>query len=275
MYRWVNFCFPIFALYLPTLAQTSPAAVPAPVSSYQGKTYFLRSLCGDSKQDFDSDGNLHEPCKQPVAFTLDAVHINTIRLKGDKLTVEGEKTGAYLVPINHETGKTTHEVQTISLNQSVKLTIHASGSPPHTEDQFAKAMQGVFAATYAELAHNGRSIEDAYASAPHVGPPFAMEYEGPIYKPGKDGVTNPILIYSIEPKYSQEARDKRINGQTMLDLVVTPDGTPANVRVVRSLGYGLDEKAMQAVMKYRFKPAEKDGKPVAVQVRVEMNFSIK
>jgi TonB family protein len=57
-------------------------------------------------------------------------------------------------------------------------------------------------------------------------------------------------------------------------MVVGPDGKPHNIRVVRTLGLGLDEKAIEAVKNWRFKPAMKDGKPVAVQISVEVEFHL-
>ena len=57
-------------------------------------------------------------------------------------------------------------------------------------------------------------------------------------------------------------------------MVVGPDGKPHNIRVVRTLGLGLDEKAIEAVKNWRFEPAMKDGKPVAVQIDVDVNFNL-
>ncbi len=63
-------------------------------------------------------------------------------------------------------------------------------------------------------------------------------------------------------------------GTVVLWLVVGPDGKPRDIRVARTLGLGLDEKAIEAVKNWRFEPAYKDGKPVAVQINVEVNFHL-
>jgi TonB family protein len=60
----------------------------------------------------------------------------------------------------------------------------------------------------------------------------------------------------------------------MISVIIDAQGNPQSPRVVRALGMGLDEKALQAVMKYRFKPARKDGKPVAVRISVMVNFRL-
>jgi TonB family protein len=88
------------------------------------------------------------------------------------------------------------------------------------------------------------------------------------------GVSAPKAIYSPDPEYSEEARKVKHMGVVVLWLVVGPDGKPRDIRVVRTLGLGLDEKAIEAVKNWRFEPALKDGKPVAVQVNIEVNFHL-
>ena len=94
-----------------------------------------------------------------------------------------------------------------------------------------------------------------------------------VYKVG-EGASAPVPIYSPDPKYSKEARHAKCQGICVLWLVVGTDGLPREIRVSRSLAYGLDEKAIEAVRKWRFKPATKDGKPVAVEVSVQVNFHL-
>ncbi len=88
------------------------------------------------------------------------------------------------------------------------------------------------------------------------------------------GLTPPILLAKVEPAYTPQANAAKRQGTVVLSLQVGPDGVPRNVTVVRGLGLGLDERAVEAVQKYRFVPAEKDGKPVAVNARVEVNFRL-
>ena len=72
----------------------------------------------------------------------------------------------------------------------------------------------------------------------------------------------------------EEARKAKYQGTCVLWLVVGPDGRPRDIRVARSLGLGLDEKAIEAVKTWKFEPAMKDGKPVAVQINVEVSFRL-
>jgi TonB family protein len=84
----------------------------------------------------------------------------------------------------------------------------------------------------------------------------------------------PRATHSVNPSYTEEARRKKINGIVILSVLVTEEGLPSDIRVVRSLGYGLDEKAIEAVSQYRFRPAIKDGKPVPYRLEIESNFQI-
>ena len=107
------------------------------------------------------------------------------------------------------------------------------------------------------------------SNGPHVGP-------GPegIFAPGLRGVTVPQLIYSPEPTFSDEARKSKTQGNVTLMLVVGKDGRPYNIHVRESLGMGLDEKAIEAVSRWRFRPATFNGQPVATQIAVEVNFHL-
>jgi protein TonB len=96
---------------------------------------------------------------------------------------------------------------------------------------------------------------------------------GGVYRPG-NGVTNPRVIYQQEPQYSEEARKAKWQGSVLLSLVVDENGRPTQVKVVRPLGLGLDEKAIEAIMKWKFEPGRKDGKPVAVAAQVEVTFRL-
>ena len=88
------------------------------------------------------------------------------------------------------------------------------------------------------------------------------------------GVSAPRAIYDPDPEYSEEARRAKYQGTVLLWVVVGPDGRPRDIRVQRSLGMGLDEKAIEAVRQWRFDPSMKDGHPVAVQVNIEVSFRL-
>lgn len=82
----------------------------------------------------------------------------------------------------------------------------------------------------------------------------------------------PVALHVQPAEYSQEARIKKLSGVVVLTTVVTTDGLPSDIKVVKPLGMGLDENAIEALSRYRFKPATKDGEPVAAQITIEVSF---
>jgi TonB family protein len=86
--------------------------------------------------------------------------------------------------------------------------------------------------------------------------------------------TAPRAKSTPDPEYSKEARKQRIQGTVILLLTVGADGIPQDIKVTRGLGYGLNEQAVSAVKSWRFEPSTVDGKPVPVQINVEVNFRL-
>jgi TonB family protein len=106
-----------------------------------------------------------------------------------------------------------------------------------------------------------------------IGPGTGGGYGGGLYHPG-GGVSNPVLVYAPDPEFSDEARRAKYQGVCVVGLIVDAQGNPQRVRIVRPLGMGLDEKALEAVRQYKFKPAVFNGKPVPVEINIEVNFRI-
>lgn len=95
---------------------------------------------------------------------------------------------------------------------------------------------------------------------------------GHVYKVG-DGVTAPIPLNVVPAEYSKQARRAHYQGICLVKVIVDAQGNPRDAHVTRKLGMGLDEKALEAVRKYKFKPAMRDGQPVAVWITIEVNFT--
>ena len=108
---------------------------------------------------------------------------------------------------------------------------------------------------------------------PGYGPGEGGGVGGGVYRVGT-GVSAPVLLYKKEPEYSEEARKAKYSGTVVLYVEIDASGKATNMHVIRSLGLGLDEKAMEAVKQWKFKPGMKDGKPVTVQAQVEVNFRL-
>jgi TonB family protein len=121
---------------------------------------------------------------------------------------------------------------------------------------------------------NGSGMGVGNGNGNGYGPGDGGNIGGGVYRVG-GAVSAPKVIYSVLPEFSDEARRAKYQGICIVTLIVDAQGNPQNPRVVRALGMGLDEKALEAVMKFKFKPAMKDGKPVSVDgVSVEVNFRL-
>jgi protein TonB len=109
--------------------------------------------------------------------------------------------------------------------------------------------------------------------------------EDPVYKVGGD-VVPPKLLFKVEPAYTAEARTAGVEGSVLLDAVITAEGKASKVAVFRSTmrnketgeavtdDHGLGGKAVEAAVQWRFRPGEKEGKPVNVHARIEVNFRL-
>ena len=86
--------------------------------------------------------------------------------------------------------------------------------------------------------------------------------------------TPPKPVSMAEPQYSDEARKDKLQGTVVVAVVVDQQGLAQNIHVTRSLGEGLDEKAMEAIKRWRFEPGRLKGKPVRVAATIEVNFKL-
>jgi TonB family protein len=121
---------------------------------------------------------------------------------------------------------------------------------------------------------SGSSNGVGSGTGPGHGPGQGGGFGGGIYKLGDIGVTAPVAKYTPEPDFSEEARKAKYQGVVVLSAIIGPDGKPRNIHVVRSLGMGLDEKAMERVKTWLFEPGKKNGTPVAVAMNLEVDFRL-
>jgi TonB family protein len=120
---------------------------------------------------------------------------------------------------------------------------------------------------------SGRGGGVGPGSGPGFGPGSGGGMGGGAYKIG-GGVSPPSILFKVEPEYSEEARKAKFQGTVLLFVVVDEKGNPRDIKILRPLGLGLDQKAVEAVEKWKFSPGKKDGKPVAVQAQIEVNFRL-
>jgi periplasmic protein TonB len=110
------------------------------------------------------------------------------------------------------------------------------------------------------------------------------DHNGPSYGPDDGGgatvvsaagrITAPTLLYKVEPEFSEEARKAKYQGIVVLTIEVGEDGRAHSFQVVQGLGLGLDEKAIEAVTQWKFRPAQRNGRPVRAAATIEVNFRL-
>jgi TonB family protein len=138
----------------------------------------------------------------------------------------------------------------------------------------AKQLASEWARRMAERDPSVRSLDLSTLSALQGG--VARRGVSDVYNPGIDGVSLPRLLHEAKPTYTKDAMGARIQGHVLLDCIVGIDGKVRDCEVLRSLDakHGLDGQAIQAAYQWRFEPAEKDGRPVAVVVTLDISFNL-
>lgn len=169
-------------------------------------------------------------------------------------------------------------------NDAPKLPVEATVvMPPIKLPDSNMPNVGVPQSPQVSLASQGPGSRSGFGTGSHggigsgdgngIGPGEGGDYGGGVMHVGA-GVTPPVVIYSVDPEFSDEARRAKYQGICIVSLIVDEHGNPTRVHVDRSIGMGLDEKAVEAVQQYRWKPAYYHGRPVAVAMSVVVNFHI-
>jgi periplasmic protein TonB len=120
----------------------------------------------------------------------------------------------------------------------------------------------------------GRGTGSGEGNGAGIGEGSTAGIGGGPYRPGS-GITPPTLEREVKPIYSEEGRRRGVEGDVVLEVVIRSNGTVGAVRVVKSLGAGLDQRAIDAVRQWRFSPARRFGTPVDVLVEVAVEFKIR
>jgi periplasmic protein TonB len=161
---------------------------------------------------------------------------------------------------------TSAEHPALSLPITIDFDIPIATSAPNIGDPFSNLTNGAFGM------HGSNGIGDSGCCGG-----IGNSQSGP---PGISvistlrGATPPQLIYKVEPEFSEEARKAKHEGVVVLIIEVDSKGNVGSIRVLRALGLGLDEKAVEAVSQWRFRPGILDGKPVNTEATVQVTFQL-
>lgn len=253
----------LILLVAPLAAQSTEAELKARLIH---KPLYLRGQWHDDQLKFDANGSLIG-VSGPYPFTLSGVEINSVKLSDKGLKLKGHRVG---LVFDHDA------IQRKSL-ESVALEI----DPPAGGD-YSSALQRIFTDDLAEFVPSLPSYWREYgikhflhgadaASGKDVGK--VLSGEPKVVRVG-GSVVPPKVLFAADPQFTALARSERIGGKVLVYVQVDREGKPNHVRILKPVGFGLDEMAAKSVSEYKFKPAEENGVPVAVELNVEVKFEI-
>ena len=296
--RWGSVSFPLSLLFLVVLVPvfaTGSEIERHLRADYVGRFFIIRCLCSGDDLVYDMGGHLAKGTQTPESWTVSGLEITRLDLHDENtLEIRGQRVGFLYDPATKKFQRQnrfkarSHGYGT----ELAKSRIVIQSVAPASEDDWRNALAAVFTSEeyvadldglprfwriYLRKQHPP-SVENQQPHADEGSTSDDDDYTVLHYKerPLKigAGVRAPKPVSTPEPAYSEAAQASKVVGTVVLWMVVDAAGMPRSIRVAKPLGFGLDEKAVAAVERWQFKPAERDGEPVAVQMNVEVAFRL-
>jgi TonB family protein len=232
---------------------------------FKGKVFFLRDFSKSKKIRIGPDGS---PLSSTRAghWMMGLIEVEKVEVQYAEIVISGYRIGLI--------GDQQKKLVPLRLGDRISVHVIGDTSSRRWRNYFIADMRQLsdlvppYFKNYVEGKFDAETKPDDAMKGENIGTESAVD----IYRVGQN-VTAPKPIFSPDPEYSDFAREHRIQGVSVLRLILGPDGKPSNIEVQRPTGAGLDEKAVQAVKRWRFVPAKRDGIPVAVTINVEVNFN--
>ncbi|HEY6444947.1 MAG TPA: energy transducer TonB [Acidobacteriaceae bacterium] len=231
-----------------------------------------------SELDFDAQGNLIGQADK-LPFGLSAIQVKQVSLSDAALTISGTRAGLDFEDMSRKDGEWHLTARPIDKKEKPKVIVTIARDPSHPGALTAALLRVFSVGIDDELTQSAPDywrdwlIEHFHPELKPAGKAVEKVAEPPAgipLKPGK--VTPPHLDYSPSPNFTAAAKSAHFSGVSVIGLVVDASGPPRDVHIVRPIGMGLDEMAVLTVSQYRFKPAAYNGKPVPVEINIEVNF---
>lgn len=248
----------MLALIIPASASTPDQNInDALKKDFKNQILVLRSAFQDGDQEFDSTGKPLKDPKKGHWLTYGPLLITKIDADSQKLRLEGVR----LIEVKHDRPDKSARMDS---GKALMVDIHLD-HPLASPDEARDLLDRVF---FLDL-----------KQARYPAPEFRLADEsacpdGSIHDLGKDKVVPPRAVYVPDPDYSDKARQAKYQGNLALVVVVDATGRVCRIKMWRTLGMGLDEKAVEKVSTWKFDPGRIDGKPVAVRLSVEVSFHL-
>jgi len=272
----------LLALAAPALICLAQSADQADVAAilkrhYVDQALILRRAVDKNKQMYDSDGILAGDAKDGPWTVYAGVMPKKIALSARELRIEGDR-------LEFAFDAREKALAPYKSKQHIQLVVGLA-EPLTTIDQAEAILAKVFALT----------DDDVIASVPEIWKPYlkkraAMKQNHALEKPeatprqlinaanlakvGVDGVIAPKPLYTPEPEFSDFAKNHNFQGLVVMSAVIDDAGNVLNPYITQPAGMGLDEKAIEVLRKWRFKPATRNGQPVKVEMALEIQFNL-
>lgn len=270
----------IHALGFSLCAAQTPSSPKAAVDALKGRNVLLRSMYQEDSLAFDAKGDPVGPAT-PGPFSLSVMTVSKVHVSAASVELRGHRGIIFFTGSPRDSASKALGILPLG---DEEITIMIALDPMHPE-LTETALKKIFALTPAD-ALSGKSptdqkdaiysigaFQDDTESPGNAGQP-ATKFASDIMRPGSN-VTQPQLLHHVDPTFTDQAREAKFSGMCRIGMVVDTSGRPIHIRVLQPLGYGLEQNALIAVSQYRFKPAMFHGKPVKVQIQVEVNFQIR
>jgi TonB family protein len=237
----------------------------------------IRGMYGGDRLNFDAQGNLIG-IADVLPFSLSALVGQQIHSSDTQIEIVGSRAGLEMKPNRDTRGPETVSGISREKGKHGKVTITLALDPQHPEllvaaldkmlsaglnDGLLDALPDYWRPWLRHQLHPDESQSQTLGAA-------SISLDGKL----APGVTPPTLIYNPNPTFSPDARQKKFSGICVVGIVVDRGGYVQSAWIVRALGMGLDERAVETVKQYKFKPAAYNGQPVPVEIEMEVNFRI-
>jgi TonB family protein len=233
--------------------------------TWMGRALILRGFYEGVDLNYDAKGHLLGEPPKVVDWTLAGMNIEKVsRSEAGMVVLEGPRVAIQYNPGVREFQRHPQKDERLRVTfpatdaagmKAALAAVFAVGIDPSVERSVPSYWQHYFLPA---TEWSGADVVGTVVSVP-----------GPTVPPG---LVMPVLETKVEPEFTGEAQRDKVKGTVQVRVAVGPDGIPRQITIRQPLGYGLDERAAEAVAKYRFRPGTQDGKPVAVEMLINQPF---